>query len=268
MDPEPLVRHTAIHDLSQLNPGISTRLITPLLYDPVKAVRIQAGMAMTSLSRSQLNNRQIKVFDSALDEYQDAMEYVGDFTHGQFNLGNMHRNLGNLNLAEKHYEAAIQIDRLFYPAKINLAMLKHQVGMNDEAERLFREVVDEHPQLYEAAYSLGLLLVELKKYDEAVQYVSKAALGMPKRARVQYNLGLLLQQLGRTEEAEAVLLRSLEMEPDNIDYLHAVADHYLRQGKLHEAKRIAEQMVAKHPNNTLGRRLLRFIDQTMKKQKR
>ncbi|MCJ7684054.1 MAG: tetratricopeptide repeat protein [Desulfobacteraceae bacterium] len=268
MDPEPLVRHTAIHDLSQLNPGISTRLITPLLYDPVKAVRIQAGMAMTSLSRSQLNNRQIKVFDSALDEYQDAMAYVGDFTHGQFNLGNMHRNLGNLNLAEKHYKAAIQIDRLFYPAKINLAMLKHQVGMNDEAERLFREVMDEHPQLYEAAYSLGLLLVELKKYDEAVQYVSKAALGMPKRARVQYNLGLLLQQLGRTEEAEAALLRSLEMEPDSIDYLHAVADHYLRQGKLHEARRIAEQMVAKHPKNNLGRRLLRFIDQTMKKKKR
>jgi tetratricopeptide (TPR) repeat protein len=123
------------------------------LYDPVKAVRLQAAMTMTAFPRDQLDHRQTKAFDAALKEYQEAMAHVGDFPSGQFNLGNMHMNLGNRGSAEKHYKAAIKIDNLLYPAKINLAMLNNGMGRQEEAERLFREVVREHPDLYEAALS-------------------------------------------------------------------------------------------------------------------
>ena len=84
---------------------------------------------------------------------------------------------------------------------------------------------------------------------------------MPARARVHYNLGLLLQQMGRPVEAETSLLMALQIEPDSMDYLFAVADHYIKRKKLVEARRIAEQMISKHPSNDLGRRLLRVIDQ-------
>ena len=263
MDPEPLVRHTAIHDLAQLNPQISIRLITPLLYDPVKAVRIQAAMAMTGLPRDQLDYRQRKAYNAALKEYQKAMEHVGDFTHGQFNLGNMYMNLGNHDLAGKHYKAAIKIDNLFYPAKVNLAMLHNAMERNEEAERLLREVVDEHPKLYEAAYSLGLLLVELKKYGEAVEYLRKAAKGMPDRARVHYNLGLLLQRLKRDTEAEVALKRALETDVDNFDYLYALTDFYLKWNNLNKAKYYAELIVAKHPDREIGHNILRFIERNL-----
>jgi tetratricopeptide (TPR) repeat protein len=265
MDPESLVRHTAIHNLVQFNPGTRIRLITPLLYDPIKAVRIQAAMSLTGVSREHLDHREQKVFKAALGEYQTAMEYVGDFTHGQFNLGNMYMNLGKPDLAEKHFKAAIQIDRLFYPAKINLAMLYNQMGKNEEAEGLLREAVDEYPELYEAAYSLGLLLVEQKKYDEAVEYLGHAAKGLPDRPRVHYNLGLLLQQLKRHTAAEAALIKALEIVPDSMDFLHAVADHYIKRGNFGEAKRVVEEMIAKHPDNPLGTRMLKFIEEAVKK---
>ena len=163
MDPEPLVRHTAIQDLTRLNPAASTRLITPLLYDPVKAVSLQAAMTMTGLPRDQLDAREIDVYNCGLEEYKKAMAHVGDFAHSRFNLGNLYRNLGRNELAERHFKAAIEIDRLFYPAKINLAMLYNSQGRNDDAAALFREVTVEHPEMYEAAYSLGLLLVEKKE---------------------------------------------------------------------------------------------------------
>jgi tetratricopeptide (TPR) repeat protein len=268
MDPEPLVRHTAIHDLARLNPGTSTRLVTPLLYDPVKAVRIQAAMTMTGLPRDQLDHRQKSVFQRALEEYQAAMEHVGDFAPGRFNLGNMYMNLEEEDLAEKHFEASIKIDRLFYPAKINLAMLYNSQGKNKEAERLFREVTKEHPEFYEASYSLGLLLAEKKKYLEAARYLEKASKGMPNRARVHYNLGLLLQLLGRVKQAEAALLRALEIEPDSMDFLHALADHYIKTRRFREAKAVAEQMMSKHPSNTLGPEMLKYINRAMKEIKR
>ena len=142
------------------------------------------------------------------------------------------------------------------------------MGRNKEAEKLLREVTAEHPELYEAYYSLGLLLVEQKKHDDALQYLMKAAAGMPQRARVHYNLGLLLQQLKRPIEAEKSLLRALEIEPDSLKYLYALADHYIKRRKIKDARRIAKLMISKHPSNDLGERLLKFIEQMPKKPNR
>ncbi len=95
---------------------------------------------------------------------------------------------------------------------------------------------------------------------EAAEYLEKAARGLPQRARIHYNLGLLLQLLGRDSEAEKELLAALRIEPDNIDFLYAAADHYLKRGRLGEAKRMAETMIEKHPSNRLGQDLLGFIN--------
>jgi len=225
-------------------------------------------MTMTGLPRDQLDHRQKSVFQRALEEYQAAMEHVGDFAPGRFNLGNMYVNLGEEDLAEKHFEASIKIDRLFYPAKINLAMLYNSQGKNNEAERLFREVTKEHPEFYEASYSLGLLLAEKKKYLEAARYLEKASKGMPNRARAHYNLGLLHQLLGRVKQAEAALLRALEIEPDSMDFLHALADHYIKTRRFREAKVVAEQMMSKHPSNTLGPEMLKYINRALKEKER
>jgi predicted CXXCH cytochrome family protein len=263
IDPDSLVRHTAVRHMPLGDPKTTVRLFVPMLYDPAKAVRIQAAMNLTAIPPEQLTARQRELFGAALEEYQSSMEYVGDFPQGRFNLGNMYANLGQPGKAVANYKAAVKIDKLFYPAKVNLAMHYNRVDRNDEAEKLLREVILEYPELSEVSYSLGLLLVEQKKPEDAVQYLQKAALGMPERARVHYNLGLLLQQLKRPVEAETSLLKALEIEPDSMDFLFAVADHYIKRRKLLEARRIAGQMVSKHPSNDLGKRLLRVIDQML-----
>jgi tetratricopeptide (TPR) repeat protein len=117
--------------------------------------------------------------------------------------------------------------------------------------------------MHEVAYSLGLLLAEEKRYEEAAVCLEKAAQGIPQRARIHYNLGLLLQLLGRDSEAEKELLAALRIEPDNIDFLYAAADHFLKRGRLGEAKRMAETMIERYPSNRLGHDLLGFINSRM-----
>jgi Flp pilus assembly protein TadD len=137
------------------------------------------------------------------------------------------------------------------------------MGQNDKAEILLREVVTAQPELYEVQYSLGLLLAEEKRYVEAARYLETAASGMPDRSRVHYNLGLLLDYLRRDVQAESALQRALELEPDNLEYLNAIAQYYLKRKMYQEAKRIAEQIISNHPANQFGPQLLDVVNRRL-----
>jgi len=73
-------------------------------------------------------------------------------------------------------------------------------------------------------------------------------------------LGLLLQKLRRDAEAEAALKRALSVEPENPDYLYALAVFYLDQGNLENARKMAETLRTVQPNLPAGDRLLKIID--------
>ena len=229
MDDDALVRRTAVDHINVSDTKRQTELLTSMLYDPVKAVRIEAARRMTEIDDPRLDDAQKKVFEASLADYQKSMEYSADFAFGRYNLANLYVALKQPQKAIESYQAAIKIDSLFYPAKVNLAMLYNQTGKNDKAEILLREVVASHPEMYEVQYSLGLLLAEEKRYAEAANYLKQAARGMPNRARIHYNLGLLLQYLKKDSDAETSLLKAQELEPDNFDYLYVLADFYLKE---------------------------------------
>ena len=260
MDDEALIRRTAVDHFNVSDPKRQAELLSSMLYDPVKSVRIEAARRMTEIADPQLSEAQQKIFQSCLTDYQKSMEYSADFAFGRYNLGNLYVALKQPQNAVENYRAAIKIDDLFYPAKANLAMLYNQMGKNNEAEILLREVVSNHPEIYDVHYSLGLLLAEKKQYEEAATYLKMAVGGMPKRARIHYNLGLLLQHLKKDSDAEASLLKAQELEPDNLDYLYALADFYLKRNKLQQARSIAEEMVVRHPGQRIGHDILKLIE--------
>ena len=260
MDEEALVRQTAVRHFAEPDPVKRLRLIAPLLYDSVKAVRIEAARSLTAVPSERMREELREKFRIVLDEYRQAMEHAGDFAASRHNLGNMYANLDQLDPAAENYRKALEIDGEFYPAKVNLAMMYNQSGDNKAAEGLLREVIADHPDLHDIKYSLGLLLVEEKQYREAKKYLSEAALGMPGRSRIHYNLGLLQQHLGQDKEAEASLRRALEIEPDSMEYLYALADHYVKRGMISEARQIAEKMISKHPTSSIGADLLNFLN--------
>jgi tetratricopeptide (TPR) repeat protein len=259
MDAEALIRRTAIDSLSLADDKKMAELIGPLLYDPVKAVRMEAAQKLAGNPSRHLSSDQQKVFQTALGEFEQSMAYSADFAFGRYNLANLYGALDRPEEAVRHYQAAIRIDGLFYPAKVNLAMLHNQRGENVEAETLLRDVVEAHPKLYDAAYSLGLLLAEMNQYAEGAVFLKKAAEGLPERSRIQYNLGLLLQQLKRDFEAEAALRKALKLEPDNMDYLYALADFHIKREQWQKAEGIAKQMVARHPDHPMGNQLLQSL---------
>jgi len=260
VDENPILRHTALRHADPLTVDGNIQLIVPLLDDPIKAVRIEAANALSTVPTGKLQPEQLEKLKSVLKEYEEAMLYTADFASSRHNLGNMYVNYGKPKEAEKHYQKAMQIDRDFYPSKVNLAMLYNSAGRNDEAEALFREIIAAHPDLFEIQYSLGLLLVEQRKYQEAAEFLERAAEGLPQRPRIQYNLGLLLAQMQEEERAESHLLKAVEIEPNNRDYLYAITDFYLKRGRLKEARAYAQRLVLEHPSWDTGHEILNFLE--------
>jgi len=254
-DEDALVRHTAVQNLRISDAAALVELTVPLLFDEVKAVRVQAAARLAAVPDELLEPYQQEARAGALAEYIEGMEYSLDFAFANHNLGNLYRDLGDPALAEEYFRRAIEIDDLFFPPKSNLALLLNARGENAEAERLLREILEAYPDQYEVAYSLALLLVEMEKPEEGAAFLALAAEGMPDYGRLHYNLGLLQQSLGLTQGAETALRRAVELEPDNFDFLFGLADHYAKRGRPGDALAYAERMLVLQPQSPLAQDL-------------
>lgn len=256
-----LIRHTALRAMAQLNQDITLKLIAPKLYDPVKAVRIEAAVRLAGIKVTNIREADRLAFAAGLKEYRKAMEYNGDFAPQRYNLGNLEQKLGNAEKAKNYYLAAIDIDDQFFPAKVNLAMVLNSEGNNVEAEKLLRDVVEAQPELYETAYSLGLLLAEMEKYEDAAWYLARAADGLPNYSRARYNQGLALLKLERYQEGADILHKAMMQDPESEEYFTTLINLYLSFRMTERARNLAEEVIRRVPGHASARELL----QRMKK---
>jgi len=249
---EVLIRQTAVTAMSGGSPEYLAETLGPLLFDTAHAVRIAAASRLSGVGRELLTPSQRLVFDKALAEHVAANERNLDFAAAGMNLANLYSQQGDATSAERYYRMALDVDDLFFPAKQNLAVMVSQQGRNDEAEQLLREVLTDYPEQHDSAYSLALLLVGVGRVEEGLEYLSGAAAGMPDRSRIHYNHGLLLAQLLRDEEAEVALGRALELEPNNFDYLYAMADFLYKRDRFDAALELANKMIRAYPTQRAG----------------
>ncbi len=163
------------------------------------------------------------------------------------------------------YRESLDMDADFLPSQINLAMLHYERGETAEAEQAFREARRIDPDNPNTTYSLGLLYAETDRLPDAVPLLRQAADGFDKlltdipkdqfdarravACRVRYNLGLLFLQLKRPDEAESELAEIVRREPENIEFLYALAVLYIRKGEKPKAVDTLDRLIKQDPGN-------------------
>jgi tetratricopeptide (TPR) repeat protein len=260
-DEDALIRYTAAEAASAATPEAFVELLAPLLFDATRAVRGMAASRLAGQPRELFKPYQAEALEEVLEEYISSMEYSLDFAFAGHNLGNLYVALGDPQRAESFYRDAIRIDDEFLPAKMNLAVLLNAQGRNAEAEQLVREVLEADPDFGEAVYSLALLSAEAGRVGEAAELLRRSTELMPWRSRAYFNLALAEQQLGRLDAAEAAFRGALGLEPGNLDYLSALADHYARRRNLPGLKEMADRLEAAHPNAPITAQVRAVVDQ-------
>jgi len=260
----PLVRREAASALEAQSHEVKARFLTPLLTDPVRAVRTEAARMLTSIPTGLIRDpSDRKAFGEALKEYLAVQDANADLPASQLNRAVIFTNAQRFEAAEEAYVTALKQDPAFVPASLNLANLYNTLNRNNDAEQVLREAIRWNPDEGEVHYSLGLVLGEEQRFDDAAEALRRAADLMPDRARVRYNQGLVLQRLGRLFEADVALNKAHQVDPNDPDIVYALTVFYVQQGNPERARSYAEKLAVLSPGMDPDQ-LLQQIEQTLK----
>ena len=259
LDPDPEIRVAAADSALGLSVDRRVQVLTPLLRDPVRAVRITAARNLSSLPREQIGESNLQALDAALNEYIEAQKVALDMPGAHFNLALVYENTSRRDLAEAHYLAALAIDPDFTVARANLAQLYTSLSRNHDAERILVAGLERRPDIGELQYSLGLLLGEGNRMPEAVKALGRAAALLPTRPDVHYNYGLALDHTGQREKAEQVLLEAHRLDPQDPAPPYALAILYKESGRKQQALQWAIRLKALKPGDPQVDRLIRSL---------
>jgi Flp pilus assembly protein TadD len=148
----------------------------------------------------------------------------------------------NLDVEERHFRAAIQIDPTYWPAHVNLALALMKRKQFSEAEAEFREGVRVGGNMEVPYWQLTSFLVDRGRDADAETALNQARKDGLSSAGIDASFGLLAFRKHRWKEAESELRAAYEYTPEALsgfrhwqqwDALLIVA--LRRQGKSREA---------------------------------
>jgi len=258
-DADPWIRLGAVQAARAMVNPVRVRLVAPLLADPVRLVRVEAGRALASVPREYFVPEQLEVRARAIDEWRQAQSIDADRAEAHLNLGALDVELGRLQDAEREYIIASKVSPRFPGTYVNLADLYRQQNREDEAERVLRRGIEMAPRNADLSHAMGLLLVRRKQVTEALPFLEKAAALAPDVPRYSYVYAVALNSAGQEAKAIEVLKQAHERFQGDVDILGALAAYSRDAGRLSAALDYARALVALAPGDPGARRLLREL---------
>ena len=264
-DPDPMVRIGALDMLENIPADQLWPIVSPLLADPVRGVRIRAAALLAPVPTGSQPKPDRERFDSAASEFVAAQRANAERPEARTTLANFLAQRGQVAAAEAEYKAALLLSPQYATAAINLADLYRQRGRDSEGESALRGAIAVSPRDAALHHALGLTLTRLKRPDEALGEFRRATEVEPAQARYQYVYAVALHSGGRRDEAMAVLKQALKTHAGNRDILSALVSFSRLAGDLPAALGYAEQLALITPDDrNLAILIGQLRDQTSK----
>ncbi|WP_223481710.1 MULTISPECIES: tetratricopeptide repeat protein [unclassified Pseudomonas] len=230
-NPAPQVRESAVRAISAfLPPPERAPLLTPLLGDPVKAVRIAAARDLLSVARDGLGSAQAN-WNAAIAEYEAVQKSLAERAEANLNLAMLYQASGRSAEVEALLRTALQRDPDFYPALVTLVQWLEASGRSQEAQALLEQGIKEHPDAALLLHTQGLSLIRADKTAQAMPVLRKAAGLEPHSAQFGYVLAVALHDSGKVDEACEELERLLKVQPANRNARLSLIQYYLENGQ-------------------------------------
>jgi predicted CXXCH cytochrome family protein len=263
-DRDPLMRLAALDHLEAVPPEQLWPLVSPLLSDPIRAVRIRAAFLLSGVPLQDLSAEDRARLSKAEQEFIAAQQLNADRPEGHAALGRFYALRGNTTQAEAEYQAALRLSPAFAPAAVNLADLYRELGRDSDGESVLRQALEISPQDAGLRHALGLTLVRLKKNEEAIEALRLAAELEPDRARYAYVYAIGLDSAGRRADATTVLKENLARHPNDRDALMALIGFSRDKGDNATALEYAEQLVKITPDDRALAQLIETLRQEVR----
>jgi predicted CXXCH cytochrome family protein len=248
-DPDPMVRIGALDLLEGAPLGQLWPVVSPLLSDSNRGVRIRAASLLAAVPTASQPPADRETFERAAAELIAAQRLNADRPEARSALGHFLARRGRSAEAEAEYQAALRLSPRYAPAAINLADLYRQLGRDAEGESALRAAIAAAPTDGGLHHALGLTLTRLKQTDAALAEFRRAAELEPDRARYAYVYAVALNSAGRGDEAITVLKQNVARHPNDRDSLLALVTFSRDAGDIGAALTYAEDLVRLAPND-------------------
>ena len=261
---DPLMRRAAVEGLQHLDLAARWPLVSPLLDDPVRGVRLAAADALSDVRPADVEEAGRRAaLERAFAESEAAEAFNADRAEHWVNLAGFHFAQGRVAEAERDYAEARRRNPRFPPAWVNQADMYRVLGREPDAERVLREGIAVLPRAASLRHALGLALVRAQRMDEALPCLEQAHRLAPEDARYGYVFGVALDSTGRREQAIAAWEDTLAHNPNDRDLLDALVGALAGAGLLDRALVHAEHRAALSPQDPALRQGVEALRQAL-----
>jgi predicted CXXCH cytochrome family protein len=247
-DPDPMVRVAALGGLATLPAPQRWQLGSPLLSDPVLAVRLEAVTQLAEGPPPGTPEPARAAFDKAAAEYLASEQLNADRAENRANLAHFHIRQGRPAEAEGEYLAAMKLTPSVAP-RVDLADLYRATGREKDAELLLRQTISIDPTAAAPRHALGLSLIRQKRYPEAIEALADAVRLAPGEPRYAYVYAVALQSTGRPAEAAKAAGTALSANPSDPQLMGLVLKDALQRRDLAGALGYAERLAVLLPDD-------------------
>jgi protein O-GlcNAc transferase len=160
---------------------------------------------------------------NALGRYEEAIAYFAEAADidsdmaamAACNMGNVRRELGELEAALASFELALAKDPTLTAAHNGSGLVYQLMNRFDDAIAAYERALDINPDYVEALNNMAVAYLESGHLSKAVESLNRLLDRNPDMPHAMFNLGTLLQTLDRWDEAIIVLTRLLQIAPEN-----------------------------------------------------
>ncbi len=169
-------------------------------------------------------------------QFQRATLIAPDEPENLVNLGNALRESGQLIAGIQALEQAVSKGASGPEIDYDLGLAYLQSGRSNEAAIHLEHALDAMRTSVALHAFLARVYCELGRKEDAILLLDRLVFDEIGDPDVLNQLGIALNHLGRIEDAEAVLRRSLKIQPDLHEATQTLSSMYERQNRLVEAK--------------------------------
>jgi len=156
-------------------------------------------------------------------------------------------------LLKAHKENPLNLD-----LAIDLGKFYLEMDMEDKSREIFAAVMSAGPTDLNLI-KMGKAFLKKDRPEDAAAYLDETVQPLPETAFIFAQLGQKLGDAGNLEAAVRQFRKCLELVPDHPEYLVKLAEIYLQQGNVAQAKETLEQCLRSHPGHEQARKFLEPI---------
>lgn len=184
----------------------------------------------------------VRAFQKVLAEEQDTPE-------AHWGLAQAYTHLGLYEQALQHYQEYVTRKPYVAEAFLAIAGVHYSMGQYHEAISHYHRALEIDPSLHQAYYGLGhVKLHALKDYQGAREDLLRAVEIQPSTEAL-YALGCLHYELSQYQESIAFFRQAIDLQPDYLDAVKAIAGAYYAIGQFQQALSYCNQALALDPSS-------------------